>query len=400
MAGIHVAYLTHYAERYGANRSLLELILELRERGLVRPLVVMPREGSFAEVLRRHDIDLLFLPFEPWLSERYYGGRFYHRWGQHRAHQRAARERERHNRRIAEEAAAQLRAAGIDLLHANSAAVGIAHLLRKRIRLPLVWHVREMPERHYKLHFDAGRKGYGRALAQADHLIAISPAVERDIRRYTGPKPPITVVPNGVLHRARYPEVRAQGAARWNSTTPFVFAQIGLIHPGKGLEEAVEALAEVRRTRPDVRLLIAGDGKQGLLERVIERTGQGGAVSLLGFVEDPFTVLRQAHALLMCSRHEAMGRVTVEAMASGLPVIGHASGGTTDLITDGMNGLLYPGGVHELAQRMLQLIDAPELARRLGDTASRIAEERFNIERYADEVLKVYRSVLSAPASP
>ena len=118
-------------------------------------------------------------------------------------------------------------------------------------------------------------------------------------------------------------------------------------------------------------------------------------MELTGFVKDMAPLLRRAHALLNCSRNEAMGRITVEAMASGLPVIGHNSGGTPELITHGRNGLLYPGGDEALAERMAELADNVERARALGTQALRDAVERFSVERYAEEVLEVYRSVLS-----
>ena len=118
-------------------------------------------------------------------------------------------------------------------------------------------------------------------------------------------------------------------------------------------------------------------------------------MELLGFVEEVLPLYFRSHAMLMCSRNEAMGRVTVEAMACGLPVIGHASGGTPELVENDVTGLLYTGGASDLADRMIQLVADAALARRLGDAASLTAQERFSVERCAQEVLGVYRSVLS-----
>jgi glycosyltransferase involved in cell wall biosynthesis len=60
-----------------------------------------------------------------------------------------------------------------------------------------------------------------------------------------------------------------------------------------------------------------------------------------------------------------------------------------------VTGLLYTGGASDLADRMIQLVADAALARRLGDAASLTAQERFSVERCAQEVLGVYRSVLS-----
>ena len=393
---MRVAHLTHYAELYGANRSLLDLVLELRQRSEVEPHVLMPREGPLSERLRKEGVPVRVLPFEPWMSERHYEGGPHHRLRQWWRHERAARARARANRALMPALVDQVKAWGTQLLHANSSVAGIAIDLKDEASAPLVWHIRELPERQYLLHLDRGRAAYGRALREADGLIAISEAVKADILTYTKPHRPVPVIYNGVLRKSRYTELLALSAARWVDPTPFTFALVGLIHPSKGHLEALEALAILRKEGRDVRMVFAGDGRDKEVRERIAALGLTDVVELAGFVKDPYSVFLRVHALLMCSRNEAMGRVTVEGMASGLPVIGHDSGGTPELITDGGNGLLYPGGAEELAERMRRLVMAPERARILGDRAAHMAAERFSVERYADEVLAVYRSVLSA----
>jgi glycosyltransferase involved in cell wall biosynthesis len=169
----------------------------------------------------------------------------------------------------------------------------------------------------------------------------------------------------------------------------------GLIHPSKGQLEAVRALARLHASHPSARLVIAGDGRADALRQLITSLGLSDRVELTGFVQNMAPLLRRAHALLNCSRNEAMGRITVEAMASGLPVIGHDSGGTPELIMHERNGLLYPGGDEALAERMTELAGNLERAQALGNQALRDAADRFSVERYAEEVLEVYRSVLS-----
>ena len=197
------------------------------------------------------------------------------------------------------------------------------------------------------------------------------------------------------LRAARYAELARGSEARWTAARPFTFLLVGLIHPSKGQVEAVEALSLLKRQGRSVHLVIAGDGRDAALRQRIAELDVADAVDLKGFVKDPFPLFHEAHALLMCSRNEAMGRVTVEGMACGLPVVGHASGGTVELVDDGVNGLLYPGGAEALAERMARLAADPSLAHRLGDAAARSAAGRFSVERYAGEVLEVCRAVLS-----
>jgi glycosyltransferase involved in cell wall biosynthesis len=395
-APIRVAYLTHYPELYGANRSLLDLLLELRDRGALLPHVLLPRAGDLVHALQREGVPHAVIPFQPWMSERHASGRWYHRLRQRWQQERKARERAAGNRAVLPALAAQVKAWDAQLLHANSAAVGVAHGLKATTGLPLVWHIRELPERQYLLHLDAGARGYGRALRTAHRLIAISNAVQEDILRYTGPFDRITRIYNGVLRAQRYAELLQGSEARWSNPGPFTFLLLGLIHPSKGQLEAVEAMALLKARGISARLQIAGDGRDAALKQRIAELGVADVVELKGFVKDPFPLFHEAHALLMCSRNEAMGRVTVEGMACALPVIGHASGGTLELVEDGVNGLHYPGGAEALAARMERLATDRALARRLGEEAARGAAARFSVERYAGEVLDIYRAVLSA----
>ena len=390
---MRIAYLTHYAELYGANRSLLDLMCALRDAGAVEPYVLLPREGPLTERLSAEGITWRTVPWQPWMSERHYMGGPHHRLGQYLRHARAARERSRTNAALAPTLLEYLRAWRIDAVHVNSAAVGITGELLDRWSGPLIWHIREMPEGHYGLHL--GTRRYGALLRKAARVIAISNAVRNDVQRYAGTRTSVDVIYNGVVTKADHARQALAAHERWEHPEPFTFLMAGLIHPSKGQLEAVRALARLHAGHPSARLVIAGDGRADALRKLVTALGLSDHVELTGFVKDMAPLLRRAHALLNCSRNEAMGRITVEAMASGLPVIGHNSGGTPELITHGRNGLLYPGGDEALAERMAELADNVERARALGTQALRDAVERFSVERYAEEVLEVYRSVLS-----
>lgn len=390
---LKVAYFTHHVDLYGANRSLIELVLELRDRGAVHPLVVVPGEGAVAERLRTHGIECRPVPFQKWMEERRYEGHWYRRFGQWIGYRRAARARNRANAQLVPTLSEQLRTAGIDLLHANSSAVPLAEPIAQVLEVPWVQHVREMPERHYGLHLDRGRHAHGRTLAAADRVIAVSQAIADDVYRYASDAQ-VRVIHNGVVPQRRYAELRERAEARWASASPFTFAMMGFIHPQKGYEEALQALALVRKRHPAVRLLVAGGGHEEWLRDMVSRHGLADSVELLGFTDGPFDLLARSHALLVCARDEAMGRVTVEAFAAGIPVIGHASGGTAELVQRGVHGYLYDQGPGALAERMTALIEHPEQARSMGMRASLDAEHRFTIERSADQVLNTYHTVL------
>ncbi len=395
MMSLRVAYITHYTDLYGANRSLLDLVRELRHIGTVEPFVLMPRKGRLSEVLEAEGIPHAIALFEPWMAERHFEGGLHHRLSQFFRHVKATRQRLQGNRRALPGLISIVQAWNVDIVHANSSAVGIAVDLADGLGKPLVWHIREMPERQYGLHVDTGVRGFGRALSRARHLIPVSYAVRDDVQRYVRVLPAHTVIYNGVLSARGFADHLEARASSGRRSSPFTFVLVGVIHPSKGHLEAIEALAIVLRSGRPARLILVGGGKDEKLRLRIAELGIVAAVELTGFLEDPSPVLVNADAFLMCSRNEAMGRVTAEAMACGLPVIGHASGGTLELVVDGVTGLMYTEGPVDLAEHMIALMADPSGAQRMGVEGARQAAARFTIERYAQEVLTVYRSVTS-----
>ena len=93
----------------------------------------------------------------------------------------------------------------------------------------------------------------------------------------------------------------------------------------------------------------------------------------------------RSDCLLMCSEHEAFGRVTAEAMSACLPVIGKNSGGTPEIIVHGETGYLY-NTFDELVESMTRLVQDPALGRQMGLAGWQRAKQMFNIEDYAANV--------------
>ncbi len=391
---LRVAYITHYTELYGANRSLLDLMHALRGHHGVVPQVIVPRPGDLTVELDRSGIPWAVIPFVPWMSERRYSGRWYHRIMQRVRFLREARGRIASNNAVLPKLFLQFDEWGIDVIHLNSAAVGLASLLMRNSERPIVWHIREMPEAHYGLLVDGGQARYADALRNAQHVIAISEAVVADVREQATHLEHISCIPDGVLSEERFGELAGHVRTPRTEDRPFTFLQVGLIHPSKGQTEAVEALAILRDRGIDARLIIAGGGRDQVLRGLIVDRGLTGVVELRGFVSDPFPLYHEADALLMCSRHEALGRVTIEAMASGLPVIGHRSGATTEVLEQGRVGMLYEGGADALADRMSELMVNATMRASLIGNARASAAQRFTTERCGAAVMQVYRSVL------
>ena len=105
-------------------------------------------------------------------------------------------------------------------------------------------------------------------------------------------------------------------------------------------------------------------------------------VVFLGELTNPYEAFLEMDVYLMCSRNEGLGRVTLEAMASNLPIIGYKNGGTIELIIENKNGIFYENDHFELAKQLEALILNKQLRLEMGDKGREMFEKRFTNEIY------------------
>jgi len=153
-----------------------------------------------------------------------------------------------------------------------------------------------------------------------------------------------------------------------------VLLALGRLHTNKAFDVLIEALVDV----PDAHLWLAGEGplRNLLVEHGRDR-GVAGRVHFLGWREDVGALLAAADVLVCPSRHEPLGNVVLEAWARGVPVVAAASQGPSELIVEGVNGLLAPvEDARALARAISAVLADPALARTLvaGGSASHAAD--------------------------
>ena len=132
------------------------------------------------------------------------------------------------------------------------------------------------------------------------------------------------------------------------------------------------------------------------LERLAQEIVPEGRLTLLDFFPDPSDIMRSLDILVHTCDIEPFGRIAVEAMASGLPIVGPKTGGISETVIDGETGLLAdPGSAQSFADNTAKLIDQPEFRQRLGENGRTYAQERYPIDLYSQRLNKLYRQVLT-----
>jgi glycosyltransferase involved in cell wall biosynthesis len=165
---------------------------------------------------------------------------------------------------------------------------------------------------------------------------------------------------------------------------------------GKGHTVLIHAFEGLKREIPEAVLVIAGEGYlRDKLSDLVDRLGLKGSVLFTGFQMDVRRIIATFDVAVLPSFFEGMGRVLLEAMAMGKPVVASSVGGIPDLVHHGKTGFLVtPGSVSELKSGLLTLIRNKALAKEMGEEGRMRISEEFSAGRMAQSIEKLYRELL------
>lgn len=227
---------------------------------------------------------------------------------------------------------------------------------------------------------------FGKATA----LIAVSQEVKSYLQQWvSGDR--LFVMPNGI-NPARF-----AGLSKPSQTELFTVGFVSSLKPWHGLDYLIEAFAQLRRTVPEARLLIVGDGPQRqVLERAISQRNLTTQVQWTGTVppeQVPHWLSQMSVAVAPYPASEDFyfsPLKVVEYMAAGLPIVASCIGQVKDIIDDGVTGILcLPGEPTALAQALERLWRSPQQRQQLGLAARDFVLKHHTWDRVAAQILAI-----------
>jgi len=175
----------------------------------------------------------------------------------------------------------------------------------------------------------------------------------------------------------------------------FVVTTVARLDPVKDLGTLLDAFAIVRKRAPGARLVIVGDGpERQRLEARASQDDLAGSVRITGYRSDVRALLPAADVYASSSISEGVSITILEAMATGIPVVATAVGGTPEILSDGTGGILVPS--RDPARMAAAIIALAEDHRRRGALAAaarRRLETSFTIDRMVDDYARSYRGL-------
>jgi glycosyltransferase involved in cell wall biosynthesis len=289
-----------------------------------------------------------------------------------------------------------------DLLYANSPRallVGAGAALR--LGKPLVWHLHDILDRQ---HFSPAnlRLLIGVANARATRIIANSQTTAEAFCAAGGQRSLVRVVHNG-FDAAPFDAVTADTKRQVRTElgippAAFVVGSFSRLQPWKGHRVLFDALSR----SPDVHALVAGgaleSGDSAYEEELrarAERSPLSGRVHMVGMRRDLPRLLAACDIVVHTPIWpEPFGRVLVEAMLAGRPIIASGAGGVLEILKDGITGMLVaPGNERAIATSIATLRDDPGARARLARAARIDARARFSREGMLDRIAHVLREI-------
>lgn len=376
---MRVAWVSHSSELGGAELSLLEAVRGLVEAGH-RVEVALPGLGVLLSRLESLGAEAYIVPMRFWMHQEANRPSSYQRLGRGWTHMKAVAKLSR-----------RLGQSRPDLVVTNTLTIPVGALAAKAIGVPHVWYIHEFGREDHGTAFDYGPwLSYLVIRASSVRVIANSESVAAAFTRRLG-RARLRVVNYAV-------ETPNEFLPAETVAGEFRLVVVGRIAPGKRQEDAVRAASMLVRKGLNIRLALVGteEPEYGVkLRGLVEELGLGEKVTFERFTEDPFSWYRWANIVLVCSVAEAFGRVTVEAMKMGRPVVGARSAGTAELIRNGWNGFLYrPCDACDLAEKIETLASCRQLLNEVSANARQWSREMFTREKLMNGLINVFREAI------
>lgn len=256
-------------------------------------------------------------------------------------------------------------------------------------RVPHIWYIHEFgKEDHgFKYHLRPGLY-YKLINVLSGRVIVNSNIVCNKFKKYIS-SDKISLIYYGMDVPSKLPTT---GTGNRN---PFILSIIGRIAPGKRQEHAIRSVKILVNKGYNISLNLVGteNAEYGNFLRQLSRElGLESSICFVPFSNNPVQYFDKSNAILVTSRFEAFGRVTVEAMKMGKPVIMSNTGSGSELIDHGNTGLLY-SDVNDLAAQIEFLIINPDQAYTIGMNGYNWAMESCNMEKHGRQVFSVLQSL-------
>ena len=376
-----ILYLHAGAEMYGADKVLLELIKGLDSKEF-EAHVILPNDGVLVEALRQVGAQVSVLDY-PILRRKYFNPK-------------GIADYIRSYNFYAKQIALYAREHSIDMVHNNTAAVLEGIYLKRKLKLPLIWHVHEIIVKP-KAISDFINMLMGR---YADKIVTVSQAVANHIKQSPFIKDSqVEVIYNGVDNAVYYPMDASSIREKFDiEEDALVIGMVGRVNAIKGQNDFIEAVEPLLEKNKKAVAFLAGGvfpGEEWRLEELDNRIASSSVVSQIHRIDyyDKTSELYNMFDIFVLPsiKPDSLPTVVLEAMACSKPVVGYNNGGIAEMVVDDKSGcLVKPNSPQELSNAISLLLDSSEKIGKFGRVGYQRQKELFSLESYIKNFSEFY----------
>lgn len=365
----------------GAFRSMVALNVLLKKKYNLETMVLLPRVGNGTRLLKENNIRYTIIDSEDWIVRK-------------EATSKDIKNKEKlikkSNKKAKKLIKKFLQEEKFDLIHINTSYHYLVADVAKELNIPVVWHIREFLEE------DQGRKFVKKTYAHklmnhSKRIVAISDSIKEKYLPVFGDK--LVRIYNGIDVNTYYDENK-----EILNDNKIIFIAVGVIVEYKGQHLLLEACGKLKQKGfNNFEVWLAGSNHDVFMKtinEIIRKYDLKDNVKILGPRSDVDKLYRKADIMFVGSRSEAFGRITVEAMMSGLLVIGSNSAGTKELLEDKKTGLLFNiGDVEDLCEKIEYAISNKKEMKKIASEGRSDVVEKYSAETNADNVYSLYQNL-------
>ena len=376
----NIAFFSHESGVYGATRSLIDIILGLKKYNC-HAIVFIPNKGQIEKILIENNIEYFIFPYKAWVTGIQNEQTFFLKLRTFKF----KLQKYLKNLFLLKKITNILKQYKIQYIYTNTITIPIGFLASRKLKINHIWHIREFGMLDHGFKFDFGNKFSYKRINKSKRVFVISKAVKIFYKSRISTKK-LKIIYNGVFSKKSYKDIQYQEFSLKKKTIRFLM--VGQIKKTKGQYDAIKAFSEVVKKHQNIKLIIVGAGEIDKIKKYRNDLKLEKYIQIIGHLDNPLKEYENADVFLMCSHNEAFGRVTIEAMAYGLPVIGLNRKATKELVENNKNGLLYGQEYRSLENAIELMLNKPELITTLGNNAYNYVRENFSIEKMTEDIYK------------
>ena len=378
---MRVLHILSSDDQYGSAKSFLELLNKELKSNNVEPYVVIPQKNKIADFCIKNNMEFLAIDYEQFQIPKHdgvlifilkYVFHFFNYCVKNRKAVKKLRKFACDNK--------------IDVIHTNSSVIDLGAELHNELGIPHVWHLREFGKEDFDF-YSLKRNTIKYMNNNTDQFLCISDAMKNSWKKKGLDGNKIVVISHGV------------DATNYCVKSDYIIdskikgVMCGSFSKGKGQLVLIEALNQLNNVeKNNIHIDFYGKAEGNYFEeckKKIDEYNLHSIVSIQGFVSNINEMLQRYDIGFNCSKAEAMGRVTIEYMLSGLCPIVSKSGANIEIVGDNRCGLLYENSSTGLVEILRYLINNSSVIQKYGKISSIVAKEKYDSNKNLDKIIKI-----------